>query len=132
MATAEQKKKWKKQWRDAKIEQGLCSQCGKEPLISKWYCVKCLRRIRNYFRKQKGFLGWSPGRRGTVPFEHRKGPITFPKNFSRGLKLVRVNHDGLTAYYRAIRQGSPFKGAWITVRIEERTKPQAMTRQKHG
>jgi hypothetical protein len=120
MATTEQKRNWRKRWRDGKVKQGLCSQCGEEPLLSTLYGLRCLRRIRNYYRHRKGFGGWQPGRRGTVPYEYRTGPINFPKTFNGGLRLIRVNQDGLTAYYQSMTSRSPFKGAWITVKVDRR------------
>jgi len=132
MATVEQKKNWKKTWRDKMVKQGLCSGCGKEPLISTLYGLKCLRRIRTYYRKRKGFVGWSHGRRGTVPYEHRTGPITFPVNFTRGFRLVRVNRNGLTAYYGSTNRGSNLKGAWITVSFDKKAKAKLVNKRKHG
>ena len=120
MATPEQTKQYSKNWRDKNLNQGLCSQCGKEPLLSTLYGLKCLRRFRDYTKKTKGYVGWEVSRQGTVPYEHRKGPITFPKKFVRGLQLVKVNRDGLTAYYETIRPNSRLKGAWITIKIEKR------------
>ena len=120
MATAEQKRDARKRWKDEKVKQGLCSQCGREPLLSTLYGLKCLRRVRNYYRERKGLGGWQPGKAGTVPYEYRTGPITFPKTFNGGLRLIRVNQDGVTAYYRSMKSRSPFKGAWITVRVEQR------------
>lgn len=131
MATVEQKRKWRKHWQDERVKQGLCARCGREPLISTLYGLRCLQRIRNYYRKGKGFAGWRPGKAGAVPYEHRTGPVNFPKNFGHGLRLVRVNHDGLTAWYRSTSSRSKIKGVWITVTIEE--KPQTRPReQAHG
>jgi hypothetical protein len=119
MATAEQKREWRKRWKNEKIKQGLCSRCGKEPLVSTAYGLRCLRQIRNYSRKKYGLVGWRPGKRGPVPYEHRPGPVNFPQNFGRGFRLVRVNQDGLTAWYRSTASQNKIKGVWVTLRVEK-------------
>ena len=121
MPTAEQKKEWRKRWKKEKIKQGLCSRCGKEPLVSTAYGLRCLRHIRNYSRKKKGLVGWRPGKHGPVPYEYRLGPVNFPLYFGHGLRLVRVNRDGLTAWYRSTSSRSHIKGVWVTLRVEKKT-----------
>jgi hypothetical protein len=120
MATAEQKREWRKRWKNEKIRQGLCSRCGKEPLVSTAYGLRCLRHIRNYSRKKKGFVGWRPGKHGPVPYERRPGPVNFPLNFGSGFRLVRVNEDGLTGWYRSTASRNKIKGVWVTLRVERK------------
>jgi hypothetical protein len=41
-------------WQDAHREQGLCIQCGEEPLINKNHGYNCAKKIRERARKRTG------------------------------------------------------------------------------
>ena len=131
MATAEQKKRWQKAWRDKKVMQGLCSQCGREPLTSTLYCVQCLK-LRRFYSRREGHVDWKNGGLGCVPYEHRTGPITFPRTFCTRLKLVSVSKDGLTAYYRAENHRSGARGVWITAKLDTKPKTKLRIKPKRG
>ena len=113
------------------VMQGLCSQCGREPLTSTLYCLKCLK-VRRVYSRRKGSIGWKVGDRGCVPHEHRTGPITFPRTFCTRLKLVSVSKDGLTAYYRAENHRSGARGVWITAKLDTNLKTKLRIKPKRG
>jgi hypothetical protein len=56
--------------------------------------VKCLQRIRNYYRERKGFDGWQSGR--GEPFRMNTGQdrSISPRRLTSA--VIRVNRDGAT------------------------------------
>ena len=131
MPTAKQQKKWRADWRTKQVQHGLCSACGREPLLSTLYGLKCLKRIRNYYRKRKGFVAkWYPGKGGTIPYEYRTGPVNFPKRLTNWLHLVKVNGDGLSAYYKSTKPKGRYKGAIISIKLEKASE-QSISQQKN-
>ena len=58
---------------DESHDRGVCGSCGKQPLYSPRYRVRCAERIRERSRiamlKKLGCKPWQPGKRGRPPID---------------------------------------------------------------
>ena len=57
-------------WKEKKASQGLCEDCGKNPIQGKVSCKECREKRLNHVRRLKGFKPWRPGKPGRPPI-HR-------------------------------------------------------------
>ena len=63
------------EWQKRKRALGLCSQCGKGPLLGKELCRICLVKRRSLERKRLGLKAWVPGCGGTIPYTASESEI---------------------------------------------------------
>lgn len=64
--------KYQRAYSKRKRAQGLCTYCGKEPLVGKsGYGLYCLTIRRERAREKKGLKPWKRGKGGAIPTEYR-------------------------------------------------------------
>jgi hypothetical protein len=59
-------------WQLLRVQEGLCSTCGKPRNLYAWICDDCAKRHRERSREQKGSREWQPGMGGRRPLDFDK------------------------------------------------------------
>lgn len=56
-----------------RVAQGICAQCGKEPIVTAIHCQGCRekhnQRVADGYRKRNGGGVWVAGKRGRPPLK---------------------------------------------------------------